>query len=51
MKKFRKIALSLMLIFTVAMTVKGDLLGKIQTIDNLIQKGKYDKAGCEKTSE
>ena len=44
MKKFRKIALSLMLIFTVAMTVKGDLLGKIQTIDNLIQKGKYDKA-------
>ncbi|MDO5088962.1 MAG: tetratricopeptide repeat protein [Leptotrichiaceae bacterium] len=44
MKKIKKIALSLILVFTVAMTVKGDLLGKIQTIDTLIQQGKYDRA-------
>ncbi|WP_158612501.1 lipopolysaccharide assembly protein LapB [Leptotrichia sp. OH3620_COT-345] len=44
MKKVKKIALSLIIIFTVAMTVKGDLLGKIQTIDTLVQQGKYDRA-------
>ena len=42
--KMKKIILLTTLILAAAIIVKGDLLGRIQTIDTLIQQGKYDRA-------
>ena len=36
-----------MIIFSMSIILKGDLLGKMQNIDTLIQQGKYDRAERE----
>lgn len=43
----KKILAGLLMVFTISMVLRGDLLGKIQNIDSLIQQGKYDRAERE----
>lgn len=43
----KKIIAGLMIVFAMSMILRGDLLGKIQNIDSLIQQGKYDRAERE----
>ena len=43
----KKIIVGLMIVFAMSVILRGDLLGKIQNIDSLIQQGKYDRAERE----
>lgn len=43
----KKILAGLLIVFAISMVLRGDLLGKIQNIDSLIQQGKYDRAERE----
>ena len=43
----KKILEGLLMVFAISMVLRGDLLGKIQNIDSLIQQGKYDRAERE----
>ena len=43
----KKILAGLLMVFAISMVLRGDLLGKIQNIDSLIQQGRYDRAERE----
>ncbi len=43
----KKIIAGFLTVFAISMVLRGDLLGKIQNIDSLVQQGKYDRAERE----